>query len=91
MLNTTPIEHSVTDGGGTLLDQRMSNLFHEVMPQRKLSNLKVQLPNKVQLEPRNRFTVISLIHGTAPQRQICSGLTIYEPSQPLDTAYRSAG
>ncbi len=46
MLNTAPIERPVTNGGGPMLDQRMGNLFHEVMPQRKLSDLI--LPDEVQ-------------------------------------------
>lgn len=46
VLSITPIESSITNGNGTLLDQRMGNLFHEVMPQRKLSDLI--LPSEVQ-------------------------------------------
>ncbi len=46
VLNTAPFERSVTNGGGPMLDQRMGNLFHEVMPQRKLSDLI--LPDEVQ-------------------------------------------
>lgn len=46
VLETTPVERSVSGGGGSMLDQRMGNLFHEVMPQRKLSDLI--LPDDVQ-------------------------------------------
>ena len=46
MLNAAPVERPVTNGGGPMLDQRMGNLFHEVMPQRKLSDLI--LPDEVQ-------------------------------------------
>ena len=45
LLNAAPLERPVTNGGGPMLDQRMGNLFHEVMPQRKLSDLI--LPDKV--------------------------------------------
>lgn len=45
-LNATPVERPVTNGGASMLDQRMGNLFHEVMPQRKLSDLI--LPGEVQ-------------------------------------------
>ena len=46
LLNAAPVERPVTNGGGPMLDQRMGNLFHEVMPQRKLSDLI--LPDEVQ-------------------------------------------
>ena len=46
-LNATPVERPVTNGGASMLDQRMGNLFHEVMPQRKLSDLI--LPGEVLL------------------------------------------
>ena len=39
MSNTSPIERPVTNGGGPMMDPRMGNLFHEVMPQLKLSDL----------------------------------------------------
>lgn len=39
LLTTAPAEHTFTNGGGPILEQRMGNLFHEVMPQRKLSDL----------------------------------------------------
>lgn len=45
VLNTAPIERPATNGG-QMLDQRMGNLFHEIMPQRKLSDLI--LPEEVQ-------------------------------------------
>ena len=48
-LNAAPVERPVTNGGGPMLDQRMGNLFHEVMPQRKLSDLI--LPDEVQQMP----------------------------------------
>jgi len=46
LLTAAPVERPVTNGGGPMLDQRMGNLFHEVMPQRKLSDLI--LPDEVQ-------------------------------------------
>ncbi len=46
LLNATPVERSVTNGSGPMLDQRMGSLFHEIMPQRNLSDLI--LPNEVQ-------------------------------------------
>ena len=45
MLCTAPIERPITNGNGTMLDQHMDNLFHDVMPQRKLSDLV--LPDEV--------------------------------------------
>jgi len=39
ILNAAPAERPATNGNGPMLDQRMGNLFHEVMPQRKLSDL----------------------------------------------------
>lgn len=45
MLNTAPAKRPATNGG-SMLDQRMGNLFHEIMPQRKLSDLI--LPEEVQ-------------------------------------------
>jgi SpoVK/Ycf46/Vps4 family AAA+-type ATPase len=45
MLNTAPIERPVINGGGTM-EQRAGNLFYEVIPQRKLSDLI--LPDEVQ-------------------------------------------
>jgi SpoVK/Ycf46/Vps4 family AAA+-type ATPase len=38
LLHTTPVERPVTNGT-PVLDQRMGNLFHEIMPQRKLTDL----------------------------------------------------
>lgn len=46
ILNASPIEHTGTNGAGHMVDQRMGNLFHEVMPQRKLSELI--LPHEVR-------------------------------------------
>lgn len=46
MLNTAPLESPVNNGSGPMLDQRIGNLFHEVMPQRKLPDLI--LPDEVQ-------------------------------------------
>lgn len=46
LLNDAPVESPVINGGGPMLDQRMGNLFHEVIPQRKLSDLI--LPDEVQ-------------------------------------------
>lgn len=46
LLNTAPSERPTNNGGAPLLDQRMGNLFHEIMPQRKLSDLI--LPEDVQ-------------------------------------------
>ncbi|RXK87552.1 AAA family ATPase [Chlorobaculum sp. 24CR] len=46
ILNVSPIERTLTNGAGPMLDPRMGNLFHEVMPQRKLSELI--LPHEVQ-------------------------------------------
>jgi DNA-binding transcriptional regulator/RsmH inhibitor MraZ len=40
------VEYLVPNGGDTMLDQHMGNLFRKVMPQRKLSDLI--LPNEVQ-------------------------------------------
>ena len=37
-LRAAPTEHP-TNGGGSMLDQRTSNLFHEITPRRKLSDL----------------------------------------------------
>nr|VFK23737.1 MAG: Predicted ATPase, AAA+ superfamily [Candidatus Kentron sp. LFY] len=45
MLNTAPVERPATNGGAPMLDQRAGNLFHEVMPQRTLSDLI--LPDEV--------------------------------------------
>lgn len=45
-LNAAPIDHSVTNGKGSILDQRTSNLFYEIMPQRKLTD--IILPDEVQ-------------------------------------------
>ena len=45
MLNTAPIERPATNGS-QMMDQRMGNLFHEIMPQRTLSDLI--LPEEVQ-------------------------------------------
>lgn len=45
LLNAAPLERPVTNGGGPMPDRHMGNLFHEVMPQRKLSELI--LPDKV--------------------------------------------
>lgn len=39
MLNAVPVERPAGNGVGPMLDQRMGNLFHEVMPQRTLSDL----------------------------------------------------
>ncbi len=47
LLSASPIEHSGTNGGGPILEQRMGSLFHEVMPQRKLSDLI--MPEEVQM------------------------------------------
>ena len=44
LLNAAPLERPVTNSGGPMLDRRMGNLFHEVMPQQKLSDLI--LPDK---------------------------------------------
>jgi SpoVK/Ycf46/Vps4 family AAA+-type ATPase len=38
LLNLTQVERAITNGG-QVLDQRMGNLFHEIMPQKKLSDL----------------------------------------------------
>nr|VFJ98662.1 MAG: ATPase family associated with various cellular activities (AAA) [Candidatus Kentron sp. H]VFJ98903.1 MAG: ATPase family associated with various cellular activities (AAA) [Candidatus Kentron sp. H]VFK03715.1 MAG: ATPase family associated with various cellular activities (AAA) [Candidatus Kentron sp. H] len=38
-LDAAPAERPITNGNGSMLDQRMGNLFHEVMPQRQLSDL----------------------------------------------------
>jgi len=46
IINAAPNERPVTNGGGPMLDQRMGNLFHEIMPQRKLSD--IILPDEVQ-------------------------------------------
>lgn len=46
VLNAAPVERSITNGSGPMLDQRMGNLFHEVMPRRTLSDLI--LPEEVQ-------------------------------------------
>ena len=46
LLTVVPVERSVTNAGGPMLDQRMGSLFHEVMPQRKLSDLI--LPDEVK-------------------------------------------
>ena len=45
-LNTTPVDRRTTNGNGPLLDQRMGNLFHDIVPQRTLSDLI--LPDEVQ-------------------------------------------
>lgn len=39
ILNSAPVERPISNGGTPSLDQRMGNLFYEVMPQRKLSDL----------------------------------------------------
>nr|VFK01396.1 MAG: ATPase family associated with various cellular activities (AAA) [Candidatus Kentron sp. LFY] len=46
MLNAAPVERPMTNGAPPMLDQRMGNLFHEVMPQRTLADLI--LPDEVQ-------------------------------------------
>jgi SpoVK/Ycf46/Vps4 family AAA+-type ATPase len=46
LLNAAPFERSVQNGGVPMLDQRMGNLFHEVIPQRKFTDLV--LPDEVQ-------------------------------------------
>ena len=46
MLNGQPPERSATNGGGAMLDPRAGSLFHEIMPQRKLSDLI--LPDEVR-------------------------------------------
>ena len=45
-LNTVPAERPDASGAGPMLDQRMGNLFYDVMPQRKMSDLI--LPDDVQ-------------------------------------------
>ncbi|MCX6569831.1 MAG: ATP-binding protein [Candidatus Aminicenantes bacterium] len=45
LLNAAPVERLATNGG-PMLDQRMGTLFHEIIPQRKLSQLI--LPEEVQ-------------------------------------------
>jgi len=47
MLNSGPIERTPPNGGGPMLDPRMGNLFHEIMPLRKLPDLI--LPEEVHL------------------------------------------
>lgn len=44
-LSVVPAERSSTSNGGPVLDPRFENLFHEVIPQRKLSDLV--LPDEV--------------------------------------------
>lgn len=46
LLTVVPVDRSVTNVGGPMMDQRMGSLFHEVMPQRKLSDLI--LPDEVK-------------------------------------------
>ncbi|MBQ7609013.1 MAG: AAA family ATPase [Desulfovibrionaceae bacterium] len=46
ILSSAPIEHTSTSGSGSMLDPRMGNLFYEVMPKQKLSDLI--LPDEVQ-------------------------------------------
>lgn len=46
ILAVMPVEHSYTNVGAPMLDQRMGSLCHEVMPQKKLSELI--LPDEVQ-------------------------------------------
>jgi SpoVK/Ycf46/Vps4 family AAA+-type ATPase len=45
MLNAAPVERPGTNGAGSMLDQSMGNLFHEIMPQRNISELI--LPDEV--------------------------------------------
>jgi AAA+ superfamily predicted ATPase len=46
ILNSTPPEKPFTNGSAPMLDPRAGNLFHEIIPQRRLSDLI--LPNDVQ-------------------------------------------
>ena len=45
LLTAAPVEHAVTNGNGPMLEQRIG-FFHEVIPQRRLSDLI--LPDEVQ-------------------------------------------
>jgi SpoVK/Ycf46/Vps4 family AAA+-type ATPase len=47
-LNAVPFERSVQSNGGTIMDPRSANLFHEVLPQRRLADL-ILPPEVVQL------------------------------------------
>ncbi|MDR2368482.1 MAG: ATP-binding protein [Deltaproteobacteria bacterium] len=61
-LNAAPVERIVYNGGAPMLDQRMGNLFHEIMPRRTLSDLI--LPDEVRqicrslIEERHRADLL---------------------------------
>lgn len=46
MLRSIPPDRHISNGNGSIFDQRMGNLFHEIIPQRKISDLI--LPDEVQ-------------------------------------------